>query len=508
MPFLSTQGVERDGLPIDRQEIRSETSSVSQPQDARIQSIVSVIIERVTGCLVKMVQADARTLTNRLKRQHLLPPGGDARHLSHSTISNIVNEVANLRPPGTSSDDVASSLTATRGDIKALLKLFKDTFIELGVLREQINEVIFDPAMAHKLRKEALEIDLVKGEQRSTSAMGGWIGPIQKLFTSQSAPLSPAAFVGRSRPNPDMGPGKPPPRVVPKLAPAISASPTTVKVEFASSGVRRTDTSDGASRVPSSTNISPESHLDVTGLAPLRRPVALPPSSSRNLMGIFAGAPQSVANSPLGVQKWEVPPNFGDHDGVRHRSSATSRSREPRAVNLSAGTIGRSAIMPISRRLSRNVDAVIDQNDNQIPDFHRTLLERTLRPRGLSDSSIHTTYLQEETESTPEKLAEQDSDLLRGAPTDISSSLSTAGSQPCSPPRIVARRYPIAERDSARSSAARLGRHLTSWATAATGRPFNDDVDPPEELLFGSPREDRKLYHAAWARREIDGRDI
>ena len=516
-PRLPTLGVERDSLSTHGQESRSDSSSISQLQDIRSQSVVAAIIEKVTGFLVRMIQADVRTLTNRLKRQHLLPPGGDARHLSHSTISSIVNEVANLRPPGTGRDDATSNpslLTVTRGDIKALLKLFKDTFTELGMLREQINEVIFDPSVAQKLRKEVIESDLVKGEQRSTSAMGGWIAPIQKLFTSQSAALPPAletsaASASTSKPSPEVGRGKAPPRMAPKLAPAISASSTTVKVEFSSSGVRKTDTSDGSLRDSSSSNISLKPPIHVTGHTALRRPIALPPPTSRSLMGIFAGAPQSVANPSLGAQKWEAPPNSDKNQARQIRGTASAvHLRQPSARNPSAATIGRSAMTPKSNRLSRNVDAVIDQKDNQVPDFHESLLERTLRPRGLSDSSIHTTFLKEMIDSAPEKHTEGNGDLFRGgAPTDISSSLSTAGSQPSSPPRIVARHYPIVERDSARSPVLRLGQHLASWATAATGRHYNDDVGLPEELLFDNLREDRSLPHPTWARRGLEGRD-
>ncbi|KAF8497341.1 hypothetical protein JB92DRAFT_3125710 [Gautieria morchelliformis] len=512
-PRPSTLGVERESLSTHAQESRSDTSSISQQLEPRDQGAVAAIVEKVAALLVRMLQADVRTLTNRLKRQHLLPPGGDARHLSHSTISSIVTEVANLRPPPVSGrDDAASNsslLTVTRADIKALLKLFKDAFTELGVLREQINEVVFDPSVAHKIRKEAGEPEGVDGEPRSPSAMGGWIAPIQKLFTNQPAALlstleSAASAAGTSKPVPEVGRGKAPPRVVPKLAPAIAASSTTVNVEFASSGVRKTDTSDGALRVSSSAGVSPGSQPHVTRPPAFIRPVPLPLSSSRNLMGIFAGAPQSSAGPAPGVQRWEMPPK-SDRERVRQIRGAvsTARLREPSG---GTATLGRSAAARTSNRLSRHVDAVIDQKDDQIPDFRETLLGRTLRPRGLSDSSIHTTFLKDMISSAPEKHPEGTGGLLHGAPTDASSSSST-GSQPGSPPRVVARPYPTADADSARSPAARLGRHLASWATAATGGHYND-VGQAEEFFFGSPREDANLPHPAWTRRGMEGRDI
>ena len=557
-PRPSTLGVDRDAASTHAHESRSDTSSISQQQDSNTRaasaSAVALLVEKVAALLVRMIQADVRTLTNRLKRQHLLPSGGDARHLSKATISSIVGEVASLRPPpGMGREDAAagatvnvSLLTVTRGDIKALLKLFKDTFTELGMLREQINEIVFDPSVAHKIRKEATEPDSepAKGDHRSASAMGQWIAPIQKLFSNQPANVQPpaseassmasASSSSTSKPSPEVGRGKAPPRVAPKLAPAISASATTVNVEFASSGVRKTDTtSDGALDVTLASAQSPIGGVSpppgpspyVTGPATLRKPVALPHSASRNLMGIFAGAPRSVASPPT-TPRWDaavlpiVPPK-SDKDRVRQirGAASTAHLREPGTREKTGGmvaTIGRSASTRHARRLSRHVDAMIDQkDDSQVhPDFHESLLERTLRPRGLSDSSIHTTFLKEMIESTTvEKPGEGEKDgggegaLRPGALTDTSSS-STTGSQPCSPLQAVPRPYPIAERDEGvRSPAIRLGRHLASWATAATGGRF-DDVPQPEELHFGSPREDGLLHHAVWSRRGLEGRDV
>ena len=584
-PRSSTLVVDRDGgSSTHAHESRSDTSSISQDVRASATgasagagagpSAVAGIIEKVSALLARMIQADVRTLTNRLKRQHLLPSGGDARHLSRSTISGIVNEVANLRPPpsgGGRDDPVSNAWTVTRGDIKALLKLFKDTFTELGTLREQINEVVFDPSVAHKIRKEATEPERALGEQRPASAMGGWIAPIQKLFTNPPVPPLPISSsseppsgtasnsgAGANKPNPDVGRGRAPavPRVAPKLAPAISASSTTVNVEFASTGVRKTDTSDsGVLRVSSSAGGGGDGgggpsrpHVHVTGPSDmLRQPVPLPASASRNLMGIFAGAPRSVAISPPpGVQRQirgaasiarlRGPPPLPLDPHNKIASANANACTSARANNTSAtATIGRSATTRhMMNKLSRNVDAVIDQKEQiQVPrrrgpagqaDFHATLLERTLRPRGLSDSSIHTTFLTDMIEPPGTEKHHADGDghehghrngelLLRGGGgvhTDTSSS-STAGSQPSSPPRPISggpRRYPAVERDEGgRSPAARLGRHLASWATAAVGGGPFGDVAQPEGFFFGSPREDGAVHHAAWTRRGLEGHD-
>jgi hypothetical protein len=258
----------------------------------------------------------------------------------------------------------------------------------------------------------------------------------------------------------------------------------------------------------------------VTGPSTLRKPVALPLSASRNLMGIFAGAPRSIVSPPPTVQKWDIPPPpRSDRDRTRQIRGAISsaRLRQPGPREKNGGppaTIGRSATMARNaNRLSRNVDAVIDQKDDQVPpEFHETLLERTLRPRGLSDSSIHTTFLKDMIESSSEKPSEGGDGGMPhrgggGVLIDTSFS-STTGSQSCSPPRAVPRAYPMAERDDgARSPAVRLGRHLASWATAVSGRHFTD-VAQPDEPPPGSPREDGGVHRAAWVRRGLEGREV
>lgn len=101
-------------------------------------------------------------------------------------------------------------------------------------------------------------------------------------------------------------------------------------------------------------------------------------------MNIFAGAPRNVEPDP-----WVVIP----------ATSNQTLRKTPSFMNtpdISTTTIGRSSGRKNIHRLSRNVDAVIDvdrpQDIDEEPDYLPPLLERTLRRRGLSDSSIHSTF--------------------------------------------------------------------------------------------------------------------
>lgn len=495
--------MDRDSSPsTPAPEGRSDTSSISMQDQPRT---VGALLERVTALLARLCQSDVKTLTIRLKRQHL--SSGDVGHVSRTTIQNILHEAAGLRAQvGGGRDD---ALTVTKTDSKALLKFFKDAFAELGMLREQLNEVVLDPAVAHKLRKEAMELEKGKGDGRPSSAMGGWIAPIQKLFTTNSMPsgtstnVEPSGGTGKSVT--ELGRGRPPVRVVPKLAPAISATSTTVNVEFASTGVRKTDTSDNSQRTSGSTR-NPQ---QVSGPVALRRPIAVShTSSSRHLMGIFAGAPQSFTNPPPAGESWVVLPKSGNNRIRQLKGAASSVALGANARNGQVATMGRAAARN-ANRLSRNVDAVIDQNNEDVPDFRETLLERTLRPRGLSDSSIHTSFLKGESSPTEAHIQKQSNPsgvMETGNPFGGHASVPVSpGIPPSSPPPRLLHEDTFDRDKRERSPVSRLGRNLASWATAAGGL---DDVEVfrDSDLVVGSPREDGVLHHVAWTRRGLEER--
>ncbi|KAI9447748.1 hypothetical protein H4582DRAFT_1803065 [Lactarius indigo] len=340
-------------------EEHSESSSlVDNP------STLGGLLERVQHLFNKIAQADARTLTTRLKRQNIL--GADISHLSHSTVDGIVAEVANLRGIfRTVLEDEKFTTICTRRDLRALLKFVKDIFKELGVLRTTLNDIVLDPSIAPKVREMTLDPkdESVNGKSSTSNSGGGWMAPLTKLFTGATfgepkralSPLDRGRGLARSSSRP-----------IPKLGPATSASTTIVNVEFTGTGAGRAITS-------ATSPISQEITRDaIAAPTPAR-------STSLNLMGIFAGAPR--------IDPWVVlPPGPPRQPGAG-------------ADQLRRATLGRAAGQAIAAAdnsqnpLPRNVDAVIDPHGS--PEDRRGFdPSRTLRTRGLSDSSIRSTFLQ------------------------------------------------------------------------------------------------------------------
>lgn len=338
---------------------------------------MAMVIERVSVLLNRMVQADPLTLTNRLRRQNL--KGADVSHISRSTISGIVNEVNGLRSQfrGLLEDD-QMAISCTRKDLRALFKVFKDAFIELGEIRATLNDVILNPSSAHRVRELVMHPGKAESADRDagTTAASSWMAPISKLFAgySDSPPRSdgPSQAISANK-----APSRrPPARVVPKVAAAPSASTTTVNVEFSGSGVGRSMT--------------------------LHQPTAAPPQTApqdsssgapRSVMNIFAGAPRPQEGDP-----WVVLPKArSPGDGQRSKLDQSE-------------TIGRSALRNATRdrRMSRQLDAMLDfQPRDHVgeEDYQPALLERTLRRRGLSDSSIHSTFMNHEDDASTTPLS-------------------------------------------------------------------------------------------------------
>ena len=322
-----------------------------------------------------MSQADALTLTNRLKRQHL--KGADVGHLSRSTVTNILSEATGLATQFRALlEDDKVVLTFTRKDMRLLFKFIKDVFTEMGQMRVTLNNVILDPSTATRVSELALnpgKVDTEAKERENSAQAGavGWMAPISKLFSP--AGRTDAAPVDRHTtviPSTNTRGTTRPPRFIPKLGPALAASATTVNVEFSGTGRSVTST------------FSPQ---------PFTQADARPDTAS-GVMDIFAGAPHSNAASDPWVM---VPPS--------QRLLRKSRSFK-KVEDVSTTTIGRSTGRKSANRISRNVDAVIDmdrsRNVDEESDFVPPLLERTLRRRGLSDTSIHSTFTSQ-AETTP-----------------------------------------------------------------------------------------------------------
>jgi hypothetical protein len=201
-------------------------------------------------------------------------------------------------------------------------------------------------------------------EQDNTGA-SGWMAPISKLFQvrgelsgEQSGIVRSVSARGR------MGP----PRIIPKLGPALSASATTVNVEFSGTGVGRSTTS----------TVATQALPDAVGTSEI---ASTSQGISPGVMEIFAGAPRAPTDPWVVLSK-----------GPRRVQSfiLSADKPSPPPIRRTTGS-GRGASM-----LSRHVDAVIDgdgplQHDEGFDDV-RPLLQHKLHRRGLSDSSIHSTF--------------------------------------------------------------------------------------------------------------------
>lgn len=356
-------------LPASPNEWDSESSSLADNP-----STLGVLLDHVQRLFNRVAQADARTLTTRLKRQKIL--GADVSYLSHSTVDGIVAEVANLRSVFRAAlEDEKFTTICTRRDLRALLRFLKDIFKELGTLRITLNDIVLDPSIAPKVREMTLNPrdELSPGEKVPSSGSGsGWMAPLSKFFGSASSDskreVTPRGVNRR-------GPTWPSPLSVPKLGPATSASATTVNVEFTGTGAGR-----------AVTNVSAAARETVHDA--IAAPVATR-STSANLRGIFAGAPRN--------DSWVVLPQ------------GLSRQKGAGADQLRRSTLGRAADRAMAGAdtnapspLPRNVDAVIDADPHASSEERSgTDPSRTLRTRGLSDSSIHTTFLQHGEAASP-----------------------------------------------------------------------------------------------------------
>ncbi|KAG6919755.1 hypothetical protein DXG01_001589 [Tephrocybe rancida] len=449
---------------------RSESSSFSDT----LSSHLAVLLDRFSALHTRMSQADALTLTNRLKRQHL--KGADIGHLSRNNINSIIAETTNLRLQYRFLlEDDSVAIPCTRRDFRVLFKLFKDIFTNMGEMRVLLNNVIIDPSCAPKVSEHALHPSIAEADEKhqeqdsvGSSAGGGWIS---KLF-------SPTRVDGsgeRSALNHSVtASGRPPPsrpRLIPKLGPALSASATTVNVEFSGITAGRSTTSTVASQVKN-------------GDAQLPGP-SVPPHSASTVMNIFAGAPQRVADP------WVVIPK-----GPRR---ATSFVRPP--SEFSSATLGRSGNRSNSNTISRDVDAVIDVQgplhvDDEAADDLAPLLQRTLRRRGMSDSSLHSTFTSQAEDAQPTPIdapawpprSSVFETFSRTVQSLRNTASGTVGNGVIEAPAAISPSEPVVvpPRTSTPGPLRNFLPNLTSWAAAGNML----DAVPDASFMVGSVRDD------------------
>lgn len=467
---------------------RSESSSFSESAA----SSMGVLFERVATLLNRMTQADALTLTNRLKRQHLR--GADVGHLSRSTVNAIVNEAGGLRAQFRALlEDEKSIAICTRKDLRILFKLVREIFSEMGELRVTLNDVILDPGLAPRLSMLSLDPSKAESERQaasgSTSGASGWIAPISKLFGAPAQGTGPPERIVSplARSASQRGP-----RFVPKLSPATATASTTVNVEFSGSGVGRSV----ASASPVAT-APPET-------------IGRQSSARPSHLHIFAGAPRPGPATP---DSWVVVPKGGSV-----RGSMRGLMREPGTP--SAPAYRRPALPGYpggeQQRLSRHVDAVIDietpeqpggvgdiEDPSEEADAITPLATRRLRRRGLSDSSIRSTFLSQagEGEIPRDEPAQPDDDSLPGS--GVLRALSRrvqsfrAGTLSASPPAPLGSRTvstgSAATTSSAGGTTPRMDRRISGAAPSGGGlsdylptlTAWSAAVEGPEGILTG-----------------------
>lgn len=415
-----------------RPEGRSETSSLHPPTATA--GPLLALVDHLSKLLSRLRAADIPTLNKRLKKQHL---PGDVSHLSRSALRALHAEIGETKNHFRNLLDTTS---VQRKEWNVLFKLLKEVFTELVDMQAVINDVTLEPKLAKRLQKEAFRDEEAEEAALAAAAAGGvgaglgWIAnPITRLFVTPAAEPPGDVKVG-GRVERGKLQAVVPAKSAPKQAAVSGATTTHVSVEFGGAGIVRRATpaapaasgaADALEALPPSPNpmaltnagsrqVSADSsaatvprpagneYMGTTRT--LRPPGTLRPSKSRanrnELLGIFAGAQR-----PVTAASGHALP--APESGSQTFGAGPSKLRNANSQYFGPG--GESTIRARDgtqrKRLSAVVDAVIDTDQvDHHEDEHglvgadheqpfQPLLARTLRPRGLSDSSIRSTFV-------------------------------------------------------------------------------------------------------------------
>ncbi|KZV86382.1 hypothetical protein EXIGLDRAFT_724824 [Exidia glandulosa HHB12029] len=391
---------------------------------------IAALVTQASALLQRLREADVPTLSARLKRQQLLAGGGaehgaagalagiaagfglgggnadrdrQARdvlgHLSRTTVERVIREAGRLDAgTGVVNEDV----TASRREMRALLTLLKETFGEMGKMRADVNEIVLNPGGASKFAEDVMNANTAesnpapsdsgpmrKPKPSAPSAGGGWIAPISKLFGgggggSSSGGSNEGRQESNASPAP-LRPRTPAPRIVSKVGATVGASHATAHVGFSKSGTRGISAAATAWDEVHAGAIQPS--LSSTSALGLTSSGSMAGSSAR-VLELFAGAPVARPAD----RDWVVlPRGAGPERDVGANATLRAKNRN---------------------RLSRNLDALSFDGPGgpDRPDTGEAQITRTLRGRGLSDSSIRSTYLND-ADRTPEAAHQQPSGI-------------------------------------------------------------------------------------------------
>ncbi|UZJ51568.1 hypothetical protein CBS101457_000888 [Exobasidium rhododendri] len=347
------------------------------------------LLEAIQRIFTRLSNADVETLSKRLQRQNLT---GDVGHLARTTVNGILKDVDGLKDQfrrgmeaesrnrdadtvsvgsknSNKSEKESESLIA-KAEFFALIRVFRELFIEMATLRKSVNEISLQPQHAARILQEQLGL-----KSSEDKGMGAWIGrmfsgtaPLAGVSTTTAGSISsssagPALSAATSPLNATSRP--PSHRVTsgPQLTSRASAAvlPSIVAVEVKGTHATAQKVADD----DRDTITSPPSHSRPTAL--LRNKRSLSRIQSRNLSGLFVG---SV-------------PSGNDEDATFSPSSSN---------NFGSAHTRLSTEQPGHRqhRLSRIVD------DDEVSIHQSFTPKMSLRPRNLSDSSIRTTYMEDE----------------------------------------------------------------------------------------------------------------
>lgn len=348
---------------------------------------MTTLSANLSSLLTKLHQADISTIHTRLRRQHLSLTKESLRHVSDTTLKALESSVKELVLPTHGLLSVDGDRPARwegawvgRDEWRSLLGWCRNVLLEAVSLRAHVNDA------------ELKEF----GKDKDT---GSWIKPISRLFSGTHAESNSNQPSNQPNPTPPRNFTSPRPvRPPPKLQPALAPSTTTVNVEFTGSGLRHSTPGPEAQlrrefQPPPSIPEQPATSNTSTTTTSV-------PNKDRTVRDIFAGSRMGSVNGNE-AKEWVVLPK------------KSSRVFRQNTTPSSQNTLRQDSLATIKRgrRMSRVLDAILDDpnsglnevdadDDTQETDSPVRTNEvfspsRPLRPRGrgLSDSSIHTTFM-------------------------------------------------------------------------------------------------------------------